>query len=78
MSDPQGEALDRLQAALTEARDIYDSRDTDDADEHGPIAGVVSFVHALNEYLGEIGMPADERDPLLALERAGTASRSTQ
>ena len=68
--DPQAEALKRLRAALTEARDIYDGRDTDDANEHGPIAGVGSTVHALVDYLREIEIPTDEYDPLLVLEAA--------
>ena len=65
--NPQAEALKRLRAALTEARAIYDGRDTDDANEHGPIAGVVSTVHALVDYLREIEIPCD---PLLVLEAA--------
>ncbi len=68
MSDPG--ALRRLRAALAEARDIYDGRDETPAGESGPIAGVVNSIHALNEYLGEVGIPQCDRDPLLVLEAA--------
>ncbi len=68
MSNPG--ALGRLRAALAEARDIYDGRDETPAGESGPIAGVVNSIHALNEYLGEVGIPQCDRDPLLVLEAA--------
>ena len=68
MSDPG--ALGRLRAALAEARDIYDGRDKTPAGENGPIAGVVNGIHALNEYLGEVGIPQCDRDPLLVLNAA--------
>lgn len=61
------DSLDRLRAALAEARAIYDGEAETMDSECGPVAGVANAVFAIDEYLRAVRVPEQERTPLIAL-----------